>query len=67
MKYPSFTWLLFVFIAFSITLNNVVLLTVIQFSNSLQLLLTIATIGMNAIVFLYYPFKAINKKEDSKK
>ncbi len=58
MKYPSFQWLLFVFIAFSLNIHNITLLPTIQ-NNSVVLALVIATMGMNIIVFLYYPFKAL--------
>ncbi len=58
MKYPSITWLLFVFIAFSLNLHNITLLPSIQ-TNLVQIALVVVTIGINIIVFLYYPFKSL--------
>ncbi len=58
MEYPSIHWLLFVFIAFSLTIQNITLLPSIQ-DKLFQLALVIATISMNMIIFLYYPFKAL--------
>lgn len=58
--YKSTEWLLLVFVTFALTLHNVTLLPNLNTELS-RIALTVSTVGMNIITYVYFPYKSIKK------
>jgi len=60
-KAGSIEWLLLVVIAFSLTLQNIELLPLIEEPYA-KFSLTLATFIMNIIIFIYYPYQSVKNQ-----
>ena len=60
MKYLSIEWLLLVLFSFALTIHNVNLLPNLN-TEVVKLALTFSTIGMNIIIYIYYPYKSLKE------